>query len=154
MQNSYSPRHGANVPFPRRPLLLALAVVLMAAALAFTLAMTSSGSGAPQAPAGGGHPVAASIVLDASVTLCRTTDSYTRSVSAAGTVRQKWTHKYACGRHYQEWEHITSQSPSGAHYRENVYRDERSYPHWWQQAQKWSWTAKGTFTYSSVVTSA
>jgi hypothetical protein len=146
-------RHGKPAPFPRRAVLLALAVLAVAAAAGMlAMALLSVHSSPParsQPPAS--HVTA--VVLTASVTTCKTTDTYTYSVSSAGTVRQTWVHKYACGHEYQKWERIVSHSRTGAHYTEIEYRDERSYPRWWQDVRKWAVSKTGTRTYTHTVTS-
>lgn len=159
-QLSSSPRHGQNAPFPRRPLLLTLAVMLVVAAIAFGAGMLVSGHSSPAQPPPPTvfTPAAATasvVTLDAvTVKACtvKITNTGTWSVSAAGTVRTTQTHKVACGHAYQKWEHITSRSKTGAHYYEDLYRDERGYPAWRQRTAKHAWTAKGAFTLTVTVT--
>jgi hypothetical protein len=83
---------------------------------------------------------------------CGTTHSYRYSVSATGTITRTWTTRAACGRAYQKWEHIAERSRTGSHYTEDLYRDERGYPHYWQKAVKDSWSARGTHKHTVTIT--
>jgi hypothetical protein len=148
-------RRARPAPFPRRAVLLALAVLAVAAAAGMlTMALLS---GQPSGPPAHSQPapshVTAAVLTAARTTACTTTDTYSYSVSSAGTVRQTWVHKYACGHDYQKWERIVSRSRTGAHYTEIEYRDERSYPRWWQDVRKWAVSKTGTRTYTHTVTS-
>jgi hypothetical protein len=138
----------------RKYLTVTLAAAL--AALALAALVTMPRGHAPVTASAQGRPAVA--VLAASVCTNKTTQSYSDasswSASAGTTVKQTWTTKIACGSDYQKWETVTSSSADGAHYTEKIYRDERSYPHYWQQTQKWSWTKAGAFSYSSVVITA
>jgi hypothetical protein len=135
--------------------LLALAALaLIALAFAAVMALTSGHQSRPSAPQSP-RQTAVAIVLTAKTTAvtCSTTHTYSRSVSSAGTVRQTWTTKIGCGHDYRKWEHITSSSRTGAHYTEDVYRNELNYPSWWQRTVKNAWSAKGTYTFTDTVTS-
>jgi hypothetical protein len=119
-------------------------------ALASGALMTAAGLLTPSAPAA--H---AATLTAATVTACKTTNEYqattSHSASAGTTVKQEWIKKIACGRAYQEWETVRSRSTDGAHYTETVYRDERGYPHYWQDTVKRAWSKTGAYKYTSTV---
>lgn len=143
------PKHARPSSFPWRPVRRALAVVVIAAlAGLLAMALTSGHTGRQPAHQQAVRPAAA-VVLTA--VTCKTTHTYTETVSSAGTVRQKWETKSGCGTHWQEWVRIISRSTSGAHYTEIEYLDHRSYPHTFEDMRKWSWTAKGVETYTHTV---
>ena len=132
----------------------ALVTTLAALALVVLVMMPHApAASATPAPAQGQPAVTA--VLTAKVCTYKTTHGAVTRISysktAGTTVKVTSYVKVACGSRSQLWETVTSRSANGAHYFERIYQDKRSYPHSWQQTQKWAWSKTGAFTYSSVV---
>jgi hypothetical protein len=93
-------------------------------------------------------------VAHAVTVTCRTTHTYSHTVTSAGSQSWTWTTRYACGRNYRKWEHRVSASYTGSWYVEDVYRDEMRYPHYWQHTHKDAHSKTGRETVTDTYTSA
>jgi hypothetical protein len=85
-------------------------------------------------------------VLPAMAATCKTTNSYKHTVTSKGTVTTTTEKRTSCGKAYQLWEHVTEHSYTGSHYTEDLYKDERGYPHYRETIRKTSTSAKGIVT--------
>ncbi len=83
---------------------------------------------------------------------CKTTNTYSRSVSALGTVSEHWLTKHACGRNYTEWEHGDTVSYTGATSVFHWVKTE-NYPHWVKTQWRHSVSKSGTVTNTVTTTS-
>lgn len=99
-------------------------------------------------------PAGMAVSASAATAPTKITHTYSRSVTAKGTVTQRWETKDYWGRDYREYVTTLEHSYTGSHYREYETRNEMAYPHYQETTQKWAWSKAGTFTYTVRHTSA
>jgi hypothetical protein len=128
-----------------------LGAIALVSALLGVAVVSATFKLAPHIPGAPASVVTAPMVNEASVTTCKTTNSYKHTVTSKGTVTTTTEKRTSCGKAYQLWEHVTEHSYTGSHYTESIYKDERAYPHYRETIYKVATSAKGIITVTNQV---